>query len=337
MPRLRRSDCSGPGLRRRGRGKGFEYLDEDGRRIQDPEVLGRIGELAIPPAWRDVWICEDPLGHLQATGIDAAGRKQYIYHAAWRDRRDQQKFDRMLQCARALPRLRKRVAGDLAVGGPTRDRVLACAVRLLDRGFFRIGGEDYAEDNDSYGLATMRKRHVSVDGEEIVFDYESKGGKRRIQSIRDPKLVPLIRSLMRRRSGGSELLAYRNGRRWVDVRSEDVNGYLKSAAGSDFTAKDFRTWSATVLAAVALGAMPVPDSRAGRTRRIKDAVGGVAAFLGNTPAVCRRSYIDPRVFDRYRDATTIGPALRRAGSLDEAYLPSAQRRIERAVMRLISG
>jgi DNA topoisomerase IB len=210
-------------------------------------------------------------------------------------------------------------------------------VRLLDRGFFRIGGEDYAEDNDSYGLATMRKRHVSVDGEEIVFDYESKGGQRRIQSIRDPKLVPLIRSLMRRRSGGSELLAYRNGRRWVDVRSEDVNGYLKSAAGSDFTPKDFRTWSATVLAAVALGAMPVPDSRAGRTRRIKDAVGGVAAFLGNTPAVCRRSYIDPRVFDRYRDATTIGPALRRAGSLDEAYLPSAQRRIERAVMRLISS
>jgi DNA topoisomerase I len=337
MPRLRRSDCSGPGLRRRGRGKGFEYLDEDGRRVQDPEALERIGELAIPPAWRDVWICDDPLGHLQATGIDAAGRKQYIYHPAWRDRRDQQKFDRMLQFARALPRLRKQVAGDLAVSGPTRDRILACAVRLLDRGFFRIGGEDYAEDNDSYGLATMRKRHVSVDGEEIVFDYESKGGKHRIQSIRDPKLVPLIRSLLRRRSGGGELLAYRNGRRWVDVRSEDVNEYVKSAAGSDFTAKDFRTWSATVLAAVALGAMPVPDSRAGRTRRIKDAVRGVAAFLGNTPAVCRRSYIDPRVFDRYRDATTVAPALRRAGSLDEAYLPSAQRRIERAVIRLISG
>jgi DNA topoisomerase-1 len=207
MPRLRRSDCSGSGLRRRGRGKGFEYLTEDGARIEDPEVVERIGALAIPPAWREVWICEDPLGHLQATGIDAAGRKQYLYHPAWRDRRDQQKFDRMLEFARALPRVRKRVASDLGEDGPSRDRVLAGAVRLLDRGFFRIGGEDYAEDNDSYGLATMRKRHVNVDGEEIVFDYESKGGTRRVQSIRDPQLVPLVQSLMRRRSGGNELLA----------------------------------------------------------------------------------------------------------------------------------
>jgi DNA topoisomerase I len=256
MPRLRRSDCSGPGLRRRGRGKGFEYLDDEGSRIQDPEILERVKELAIPPAWRDVWICDDPLGHLQATGIDDAGRKQYLYHPAWRDRRDQQKFDRMLDFARALPRIRTRVATDLDDDDPSRESVLACAVRLLDRGFFRIGGEDYAEDNDSYGLATMRKRHVSVNGQEIVFDYESKGGQRRVQSISDAELVPLIDRLKRRRGGGEELLVYRNGRRWVDVRSEDVNGYLKAAAGVDFSAKDFRTWSATVLAAVALGAMP---------------------------------------------------------------------------------
>ena len=289
--------------------------------MEDPATLERIRGLAIPPAWRDVWICADPLGHLQATGLDDAGRKQYLYHPAWRDRRDQQKFDRMLEFSRALPRIRSRVAADLDSSDPSRERVLACAVRLLDRGFFRIGGEDYAEDNDSYGLATMQKRHVSVNGRGIVFDYESKGGTHRVQSISDAELVPLIAQLRRRRAGGEELLAYRNGRRWVDVRSEDVNEYLKSAAGTEFSAKDFRTWSATVLAAVALGAMPVPPGKSGRDRRIKDAVKGVAAFLGNTPAVCRRSYIDPRVFDRYRDGSTIAAALRRAGLLDEAYLP----------------
>jgi DNA topoisomerase I len=337
MARLRRSDCSGPGLRRRGRGTGFEYLDEDGDRIEDPEIVDRIGELRIPPAWGEVWICADPLGHLQATGVDAAGRKQYLYHPDWRDRRDQQKFDQMLDFARRLPKVRRRVATDLAAEDPIRDRVLAAAVRLLDRGFFRIGGEDYAEENDSYGLATMRKRHVTVDGDEIVFEYRSKGGKRRVQGITDPELVPLIAQLKRRRAGGEELLAYRNGRSWADVRSEDVNDYLKAAAGTDFSAKDFRTWSATVLAAVALAAMPVPDTKTGRKRRVDDAVKGAAAFLGNTPAVCRRSYIDPRVFDRYRSGATIGAALRRAGSLEEAYMPSAQRRIERAVMRLISS
>jgi DNA topoisomerase IB len=178
---------------------------------------------------------------------------------------------------------------------------------------------------------------VTVDGDEIVFDYRSKGGKRRVQGITDPELVPLIAQLKRRRAGGEELLAYRNGRSWADVRSENVNDYLKAAAGADFSAKDFRTWSATVLAAVALAAMPVPDTKTGRKRRVDDAVKGAAAFLGNTPAVCRRSYIDPRVFDRYRSGATIGGALRRAGSLEEAYMPSAQRRIERAVMRLISS
>ena len=183
----------------------------------------------------------------------------------------------------------------------------------------------------------MRKRHVTLDDGEIVFDYESKGGQRRIQSIADRDLIPLIARLKRRRSGGNELLAYRNGRRWVDVRSDDVNEYLKSAAGDDVSAKDFRTWSATVLAAVALAAMPVPETTTGRKRKVNDAVKGVAAFLGNTPAVCRSSYIDPRVFDRYRGGATIAGALRRAGSLEEAYKPTSQRRIERAVMRLISN
>jgi DNA topoisomerase-1 len=335
MPRLRRSDCAGPGLRRRRRGRGFEYLDEGGARIEDPETLERIGELSIPPAWTEVWICADPLGHLQATGLDAAGRKQYLYHSLWRERRDQQKFNQMLDFARALPKIRRRVAEDLTQENVARDCVLAGAVRLLDRGFFRIGGEDYAEENESYGLATMLKRHVTLDGEEIVFDYESKGGQRRIQAVSDPELMPLIRRLKRRRSG-EELLAYRNGRKWVDVRSEDVNDYIKVVAGDAFSAKDFRTWSATVLAAVALAAMPIPETQAGRKRAVSDAIEGVAAFLGNTPAVCRRAYIDPRVFDRYLGGATIVRTVRRAGSLDEAYMPSTQRRIERAVLRLIS-
>jgi DNA topoisomerase-1 len=180
MPRLRRIDCSGPGLTRRRRGRGFEYLDEAGRRITDPEVLARIKGLAIPPAWRDVWICPHRMGHIQATGTDAAGRKQYRYHDRWRERRDREKFDSMVGFARALPELRRRVERDLSSDGLGPERLLACAARLLDRGFFRIGSEDYAEENDTYGLATMRKRHATVNGELVVFDYESKGGDRRV-------------------------------------------------------------------------------------------------------------------------------------------------------------
>src|SRR3954452_15309030 len=181
MPRLRRADCSAPGIRRRRRGKGFEYLDHEGNRITEASVLERIRELAIPPAWADVWICPYPLGHIQATGIDAAGRKQYRYHDLWRERRDRQKFESMERFARSLPGLRRRVERDLARDGMPRERVLACATRLLDRGFFRIGSEAYADENDTYGIATMLKRHVRVDNDLVTFDYESKGGKRRMQ------------------------------------------------------------------------------------------------------------------------------------------------------------
>jgi DNA topoisomerase IB len=337
MPRLRRSDCTGPGIRRRRRGRGFEYLDEAGDRITDGETRERLGELKIPPAWEHVWICSDPLGHLQATGIDSAGRKQYLYHERWRRRRDQEKFDRMIDFGRALPRLRRRVAADLDEDGAGRERVLAAAIRLLDRGFFRIGGEDYAAENETFGLATMQRRHLRIDGDEIVFDYEAKGGQRRVQAISDPELAPILRRLKRRRTGGEDLLAHRNGRAWADVRSEDINEYLKEAAEGDFSAKDFRTWNATVLAAVALGAMgPSPDSKTGRRRRINDAVAGVAALLGNTPAVCRRSYIDPRVLERYREGVTIERALRRVKTPD-VYDPRVQRSLERAVLRLIAA
>jgi len=313
MARLKRADCSGPGIRRRRRGKGFEYLDEDGRRITEPSVLARIQELVIPPAWEDVWICPYPMGHIQATGTDAAGRKQYRYHDKWRERRDAQKFEEMIDFARALPRLRQRVAKDIRRRGMPREKVLACAMRLLDRGFFRIGSENYAEENDTYGIATMGKRHVTISGDTVTFDYEAKGGQRRIQSIGDPEVADIIRTLKKkRRGGGEELLAYKMGERWVDVKSADINAYLKEATGGDFSAKDFRTWSGTVLAAVALAvavAGMASTSKSARTRAKSRTVKEVARYLGNTPAVCRASYIDPRVFDRFDGGLTIGGAL----------------------------
>ena len=338
MPRLRRVDCSGPGINRRRRGRGFEYVDDEGRRITEPSVLERIHALAIPPAWEDVWICPYPFGHIQATGVDTAGRKQYRYHDLWRERRDQQKFDSMLEFARSLPRLRARVERELALPGMPRERALACAGRLLDRGFFRIGSEDYAEENDTYGIATMQKRHVTVRGDEVIFDYESKNGKRRVQVIGDPAVAEVVRMLRRRRGGGEELLAYRNGRRWVDVSSGDVNAYVKEASGGDFSAKDFRTWSATVLAAVALAVSAPAATRApsARKRAKTRAVKEVARYLGNTPAVCRASYIDPRVFDRFDAGLTIGGVLPVLAD-DTGVWPEVQGAVEDAVLDLIEG
>jgi DNA topoisomerase-1 len=333
MPRLRRVDCSDPGIRRRRRGRGFDFAYPSGQRVIDEETLARIRELAIPPAWQDVWICTHPRGHLQATGVDAAGRKQYLYHPWWRARRDQAKFDQMLEFAAALPRLRRDVRRDLALPDLDRTRVLACAVRLLDCGLFRIGSEDYAEQNQSYGLSTLLKEHVSVDGEGTRFDYPAKGGQRRIHWIADPALVPIVSALKRRRGGSAELLAYREGRKWVDVTSADINAYLKQATGGDFSAKDFRTWNGTVLAALFL-AGEVPDSRTARRRAITQAVKFVAFYLGNTPAVCRASYIDPRVFDRFQSGWTI--ALDRGHEEDPFANDAARRRWEKAVIDLVS-
>jgi DNA topoisomerase-1 len=340
MPvRLRRSDCSGPGIRRKRRGRGFGYVDEDGRRVDDPDVLARIGELAIPPAWDDVWICPYPNGHLQATGTDAAGRKQYLYHEFWRTRRDAQKFDDMVQFAEALPRLRRRVERDLGDGAALdRACVLACAVRLLERGFFRIGSEEYADANDSYGLATMRKAHVTIDqGGVMLFDYPGKSGQRRVQGVLDERACEIVAALKRRRGGGTELLAYKAGRRWRNVRSQDINEYVKSATGGDHSAKDFRTWNATALAAVALAVSgESAHTRTARRRAVKRAVEEVAMYLGNTPAVCRASYIDPRVFDAFDARLTIRPALERvAADVRPGELPIHQPRLERAVLDLI--
>jgi len=316
VPRLRRADCSAPGIRRRKAGKGFTYVDQNGNKVTDEATLERIKALVIPPAWTDVWICPYPMGHIQAVGIDQRGRKQYRYHDAWRQRRDAEKFDHMLEFARALPRIRQYAAEHLAEEGLTRNRVLACAVRLLDLGFFRIGTEGYAEENQTYGLATMRKSHVRIVGDEIVFDYIAKSGKRRIQSVADADVLDVVRELKARRSGGPELLAWRqDDGAWVDVKSADINAYIKEATGGEFSAKDFRTWSATVLAAVALAVSSgVARSESGRKRAIARAMKEVSAYLGNTPAVCRSSYVDPRIIDRYTANATVLHAL---ASLDE--------------------
>ena len=340
MARLRRVDCSGAGITRRRRGRGFEYVDQNGNRIEDSAVLARIDALAIPPAWQDVWICPHPMGHIQATGVDARGRKQYRYHDKWRERRDARKFDEMIEFARALPAMRARVTEDLAEKGMTRERVLACAVRLLDRGFFRVGGEDYAVENESYGLATIHKRHVKLlRSGMLVFDYPAKSGQRRIQSIVDPEVYGIVAELKRRRGGSPELLAYREGRRWRDLKSADINAYIKDVTGGDFSAKDFRTWNATVLAAMALAVSGevAQGSKAARTRAITRAVKEVAGYLGNTPAVARASYIDPRVFDRFEGGLTIGGVIELGEAGDEGDVGAIHGAAEEAVLDLLAA
>jgi DNA topoisomerase IB len=330
--RLRRSDCRGEGIGRRRAGRGFSYRDADGERVTDEETLERIRELAIPPAWREVWVCPDPLGHLQATGVDDAGRKQYLYHERWQRRQAQRKFETVREFAAALPRLRRAVTADLRRQGMPRERALACAVRLLDLGFFRVGGEVYADENESFGLATVRREHVSISKGEAVFDFPAKSGQRRVQSIRDPAAVRAIEAMRRRRGGPDDLLAWREGRAWRDVRSDDVNAYIQEKIGAEFSAKDFRTWHGTVLAAVELAGEPEPSSETAAKRSVKAAIRRVAEALGNTPAVCRRSYVDPRVIERFRDGETINPKASANGRLSA----EARAKLEREVRRLIA-
>ena len=336
MSRLRRADPSLPGFTRRRAGKGFVYYDETGRRIADLDVLERIKALVIPPAWETVWICPWPNGHLQAVGLDARGRRQYRYHDQWRARRDAEKFDHMVQFARALPELRRCCCELLEQDGLPRERVLACAIRLLDLGFFRIGGEEYAEQNDSYGLATLCKEHVTLGpGHAVTFDYPAKSGKRRNQTIVDEPVCDVIAGLKRRRTGGSDLFAYRRGREWCDVRSSDINDFVKELSGGEFTAKDFRTWAGTVLAAVALAVAERAPSKTGRKRAISRAYQEVAHYLGNTSAVCRASYVDPRVVDRYRAGVTIADALTKVDDDSEDGQLSIHGAIEHAVLELL--
>ncbi len=338
MARLRRSNLNGPGIRRRRAGKGFTYFDADGRRVTDPEVLERIRAQAVPPAWTDVWICPEPRGHIQAVGTDARGRRQYRYHDVWRVDRDREKFDHMVEFGRCLPKLRHCIFEHLQEDGLGRDRVLACSARLLDLGFFRIGTEGYAEENQTYGLATMQKRHVKLAGDGIVeFDYVAKGGKRRLTSVVDPLVYDVVAALKKRRGGLPELLAWRRreGRRvvWVDVKSTDINGYIKQVTGGDFTAKDFRTWNATVLGAVALSVSTHAGSDHARKRAVSRAYQEVAHYLGNTPAVCRSSYVDPRIIDHYQSGCTIAHALEATWAADDPV--ATQEAVESAVLDLL--
>jgi DNA topoisomerase IB len=313
------------------------YVDAGGMPVTDAAVLARIRALVIPPAWNDVWICPTASGHIQATGVDARGRTQYRYHDAWRLQRDLAKHDRILDFAGRLPAARERVRTDLHGDELSRERVLACAVRLLDLGFFRIGGEQYAEENQTYGLATMRKEHVHVarDGT-LTFDYTAKSGKRLHKSLAEPEVGSVIAALKRRRAGGDELLAYRGpAGEWVDVKSADINAYLREVTGGEDSAKDFRTWSATVLAAIGLAVSTNAVSASARKRAVPRVVKEVSEQLGNTPAVCRSSYIDPRIIDLYDAGQTIRGDLHKLGA-DASYgEPAFQGAIEAAVLRLL--
>ncbi|MCB0876850.1 MAG: DNA topoisomerase IB [Solirubrobacterales bacterium] len=336
MPRTRRVDCTGPGLRRVRRGRGFSYHEEGGEKVVDPAVIERITALAIPPAWTEVWICSDPRGHVQATGIDAAGRKQYRYHDDWRAHRDRQKFDRMLRFALRLPGLRERVEAGLAERGLAFDRVCAAAVALLDLGLFRIGSERYESENESYGLTTLKVRHVSFGNGAVEFEYPAKSGQLASHAISDPVVIPVLQALVRRGEPDDYLLTYRRGRSRQDLDPEDVNDWIKETAGEDFSAKDFRTWNATVVAAEVLALRDGEQmSKAARKRTVTSACREVAKFLNNTPAVCRASYIDPRVFDRFDSGETIAPAVRRIESRTGDGRFADREAIERAVVRLI--
>ncbi|WP_040339621.1 DNA topoisomerase IB [Candidatus Blastococcus massiliensis] len=334
--RLRRSDVNAPGYRRRRAGRGFAYYDTDGVLIRD-DRLDRIRGLAIPPAWRDVWICPWPNGHIQATGIDAAGRRQYRYHDQWRARRDAEKHERVLEIARQLPDVRDEVVAALRTRGLNRERVLATAIRLLDLAAFRVGSEQYAEENGTYGLATLRREHVRVRGERTFFSYTAKGGIEREVELTDRPTATVVRQLLERPEGtGEELLAYQvEDGTWRDVTSAEINAFLKEISGAEITAKDFRTWNATVLMAAKLAEAAPPSSRTARKRIVSAAYREVSEQLGNTPAVCKASYVDPRVVDRFENGETVAHALRVAAEADADR--DTQRVLEQAVCQLLSA
>ena len=332
--RLRRSNVGGPGVRRVRRGRGFSYAEADGTPLTDPDTLARIQELVIPPAWKNVWICPYPNGHIQAVGTDAAGRKQYLYHQRWQQERAEEKYDRTLSLAKRLPDWRTQVVSDLRGRGLPCARVLAVAQRLLDRGYFRAGGEEYAQENGSFGLATLRREHVRLRRDSVEFDYPAKSGVQRTIELEDPLVVRAVRSLMRAQTRLPRLLVYRSDEGdWVEMRADDVNGRFRELVGDEFSIKDLRTWHGTVLAAEAFAHSPEPTSKTARRRTESTVMKAVAAELGNTPAVARASYVDPRVVQAYQDGLTIQPAILRA---QRHRSPAArQELIEKATCRLI--
>jgi DNA topoisomerase I len=333
MARLRRSSPDDRGWTRRRAGRGFVYLDEHGARLPDEDAQ-RARDLVIPPAWTDVWICPWPNGHLQAVGTDVAGRRQYLYHPDWRTQRDAAKHARVLDFGRVLSRAREQVLVDLGTEGMSQDRACAVAVRLLDLGYFRIGNDVYAEENGSFGLTTLQRKHVRKQGSSLLFCFVGKSGIEHSITIEDAPTVQAL-EVMRRRRGPAdeELLAWKKGRAWQDLDSAQVNDYIRRTTGIEATAKDFRTWHATVIAAASLAESDEPgDTRASRKRAEVAAMKEVAEYLGNTPALARASYVDPRVVDAYEEGRTIVRATRRTTSSPA----DRQTVLERAVLRLLT-
>ena len=331
MPRLRRTSPDQPGWTRRRVGKGFTYLDEHGQRLP-VEDAQRVRDLVIPPAWRDVWVTPYPNGHLQAVGTDDAGRRQYLYHPEWRARRDAEKFERMLAFGQALAKARELVVSDLAREGMPLERACAAAVRLLDLGYFRIGNDVYADENGSFGLTTLERRHVRRRQDRLVFAFVGKSGVEHEIEIDDRVVIEAIEVMRRRRGGDLRLLSYKDGRSWRSVLPDLVNAYLRESTGLEATAKDFRTWHATVLAAAALAETSEPGgTKASRKRAVAGAMKEVSSFLGNTPTLARSAYVDPRVIEAYEEGRTIAGTTRRTfANPDER-----QAALERATLRLI--
>ena len=331
MPRTRRSSPDQPGWTRRRAGRGFVYLDEDGDRLAE-EHSQRVRDLVIPPAWEDVWICPWPNGHLQAVGTDDAGRRQYLYHPDWRARRDAEKFDRMLEFGRALTRARELVVTDLGREGMPLERACAAAVRLLDLGYFRIGNDVYADTNGSFGLTTLERRHVRRHQDRLVFTFTGKSGVDHRIEIDDAVVIDAIDIMRRRRGQDLRLLSYKEGRSWRSILPTLVNEYVRASTGLEATAKDFRTWHATVLAAAALAETDEPgETTASRKRAVSGAMKEVATFLGNTPTLARSSYVDPRVVEAYEEGRTINGTTRRSYDSPD----SRQAALERATLRLL--
>jgi DNA topoisomerase-1 len=301
----------------------------------DETHKARIRSLAIPPAWRDVWICPWPNGHIQAVGVDDAGRRQYLYHEEWRRQRDREKFDRVLQLAPLLPSMRQRIDADLCGRRLNRDRVLAVALRMVDHGGFRTGGEEYAEAHGTHGAATLNCAHVRVRGEQIHFDYRAKAGVERTFAVRDASLATAIRALCRVRPDTERLLAYREGRGWRELHSDDVNERFKNLVGEEFSVKDLRTWHATVLAATALADRARPTSKRAARRAEAEVMREVSEHLGNTPAVARKSYVDPRLTDHFEHGVTIRDTLDGV-DLGDLSGPETRAEIERAVRELLT-
>src|SRR3954454_33911 len=332
---LRYSSDARPGIQRKKAGKAFRYLDAEGRPVRDEETLKRIKSLAIPPAWTDVWICPSPLGHIQATGRDEKGRKQYRYHPRWRNVRDESKYGRMEAFGKALPRIRQHLEGDLALPGLPRRKVLAAVVRLLELSLIRVGNDEYARSNRSYGLTTMRNRHAAVRGSKIQFEFRGKSGINHSIDIQDRRLARVVERCQD--LPGQELFEYIDEEGNVqDIGSADVNEYLREISGEDFTAKDFRTWAGTVLAAMALQEFEAFDSDTQAKKNVVRAIERVAERLGNTPSVCRKCYVHPKVLDSYLDGSMIESLRQRTKKeMDESL--GDLRPEEAAVMALLQN